>query len=56
MNLKLIQCEDWKAVHFKNRTILQSDKCIYPRDLWQILVTKIEVEPTEKAGHYRVVY
>ena len=28
--MKLINAKDWKAVHFENRTILKSDRNLYP--------------------------
>lgn len=29
--MKLIECKDWKAVHLQDRTILRSDRNLYPR-------------------------
>ena len=55
MKLKLIECEDWKAVHFKKRTVLRSDRCLYPEALWWALITEVDVEPTKTKGHYRVI-
>lgn len=28
--MKLVNANDWKAVHFQNRTILRSDRNLYP--------------------------
>ena len=32
--MKLIDTKDWKAVHFKDRTILRSDRNLYPEADW----------------------
>lgn len=48
-----LHTEEWKAVHFPDRTILKSDRDLFPRVDWEMLIYDIEVEPTETAGHYR---
>ena len=43
--MKLVNANDWKAVHFQNRTILRSDRNLYPEPDWWALVSTVEVEP-----------
>lgn len=53
--MKLINDPSWKAVHFKGRTILKSDKPLFPRIDWDYFVHELEVEPMKRPGHYRAV-
>lgn len=53
--MKLKELRDWKAVHFVNRTILRTDRNLYPESTWWALISSVEVEPMENAGHYRAV-
>lgn len=53
--MKLMQDNNWKAVHFKDRVILKADKALYPQTVWERLVNKLDVEPLPRAGHYRVI-
>ena len=46
--MKLIDTKDWKAVHFKDRTILRSDRNLYPEADWWALVSTVDVEPMNK--------
>lgn len=55
INMNLMHDNNWKALHFENGTILRTDKMEYPQAAWEYLVNKIEVEPMEEAGHYRVM-
>lgn len=49
-------CEvNWKAVHFKYRAILISDRLLFPRDKWEYLTNHVEVAPMKAKGHYRVL-
>lgn len=32
--MKLIECKDWKAIHLQDRTILRSDRNLYPESVW----------------------
>lgn len=52
--MTLASISDWKALHFNERTILQSDKELYSRVDWATLLL-MEVEPMKQLGHYRVV-
>ena len=47
--------KDWKAVHFKDRTILRSDRNLYPEADWWALVSTVDVEPMKEPGHFKVV-
>lgn len=53
--MKLIDAKDWKAVHFKDRTILRSDRNLYPEADWWALVSTVDVEPMKEPGHFKVV-
>ena len=53
--MKLIDTKDWKAVHFKDRTILRSDRNLYPESVWWGLIRMVEVEPMKESGHFKVV-
>lgn len=50
-----IDTKDWKAVHFKDRTILRSDRNLYPEADWWALVSTVDVEPMKEPGHFKVV-
>lgn len=52
--MKLGQIKNWKAVHMDNRTILKSDKSIYPNSTWKEIENLNVVEMKEK-GHYKVI-
>jgi len=52
--MKLCECKDWKAVHFKDRTILKAD-CRYMSAVMLHELAETEVEPiTNRKGHYKV--
>ena len=53
--MKLIETKNWKAVHFDDRTILKTDRNLYPEVLWWALVSAVEVEPMDELGHYRAL-
>lgn len=53
--MKLIETKNWKAVHLDNRTILRTDRNLYPEALWWALVSTVEVEPMDELGHYRAL-
>lgn len=53
--MKLNETKDWKAVHFEGRTILRSDRNLYPEADWWALVSSVEVEPMKQLGHYKAV-
>ena len=54
--MKLIDCKNWKAVHFDGRTILRSDKNLFPMSVWNELLNCTEVEEVYgNPGHYRVI-
>ena len=53
--MKLIDAKDWKAVHFGDRTILRSDRNLYPQADWGALVSSVDVEPMKEPGHFKVV-
>lgn len=53
--MKLVETNDWKAVHFKGRTILRADRNLYPESIWQHLIHDIEVKEDGNQGHYIVV-
>lgn len=53
--MKLIETNDWKAVHFKDRTIRRSDRNLYPESTWWYLIHDIEVKEDGNQGHYIVV-
>lgn len=53
--MKLINANDWKAVHFQDRTILRSDRNLYPEATWWGLISSVEVEPMNEPGHYKAV-
>lgn len=52
--MKLGQIKNWKAVHMEDRTILKSDKSIYPASTWKEIENLDVVEMKEK-GHYKVI-
>lgn len=54
--MKLIDAKDWKAVHFGDRTILRSDRNLYPEADWWALVSSVDVEPMKEPGHFKVVW
>ena len=41
--MKLMQDKNWKAVHFENKTVLSTDRNLYPQATWEYLVNKMEV-------------
>lgn len=53
--MKLNNDNNWIAVHFENRTVLKSDRNLYPQPTWEYLVNKLEVEPMDGAGHYKAL-
>lgn len=53
--MKLNNDNEWVAVNLGSRTILRSDRNLYPRPTWEYLVSKVEVEPTTEKGYYRVI-
>lgn len=53
--MKLINANDCKAVHFQDRTILRSDRNLYPEATWWGLISSVEVEPMNEPGHYKAV-
>ena len=53
--MKLINAKDWKAVHFENRTILKSDRNLYPEADWWALISSADVEPMDEPGHYKAI-
>lgn len=53
--MKLKECKDWKAVHFEDRAILRTDINLYSDAHWWSLISKVEVEPMETKGHYKVI-
>lgn len=53
--MKLVNDSNWKSVHFNDRTILKSDKQLFPKDKWQHLLNDVEVEPMKDKGQYRAV-
>ena len=54
--MKLIDCKNWKAVHFDERTILRSDKNLFPKSVWNELLNCTEVEEVSgNPAHYRVI-
>ena len=53
--MKLIDTKDWKAVRFKDRTILRSDRNLYPVADWGAVVASGDVEPMKEPGHFKVV-
>lgn len=53
--MKLIDTKDWKAVHFRDRTILRSDRNLYPESVWWGLIRMVEVEPMVEPGHYKAI-
>lgn len=52
--MKLGENKNWKAVHMEDRTILKSDKSIYPASTWKEIENLDVVEMKEK-GHYKVM-
>lgn len=50
--MKLIDIKNWKAIHFKDRTILNIDKNLYSKNEWNRLVN-LDVEPMQTSGHYK---
>ena len=53
--MNLIDDNDWRAVHFDDRTILSSDRQLYPKYTWEYLLNEVEVEPMKMDGHYKAV-
>lgn len=53
--MKLVNDNTWKAIHFQNRTILRSDRNLYPEPIWWELVSTVEVEPMDEPGHYKAI-
>ena len=54
--MRLVQANDWKAVHFNGgRVIMRKDRNLYPENTWWNLVNIIEVASMEQDGYYRVV-
>ena len=53
--MKLMQDNNWKAIHFDDRVILRADKTLYPQAMWERLVYELDVEPLPRAGHYRAI-
>ena len=53
--MKLIECKDWKVVHFQDRTIFRSDRNLYPESVWWGLIRMAEVEPMTESGHYKAI-
>ena len=53
--MKLIECKDWKAVHLQDRTILRSDRNLYPNPSGGGLIRMVEVEPMAESGHYKAI-
>lgn len=53
--MKLIEVKNWKAVHFEGRTILRTDRNLYPESTWRALVSTVEVEAMKEPGHYRAI-
>lgn len=45
----------WKAVHFKDRTILNIDRPLFPPDTWAYLTNCVEVEEMNDKGHFRAL-
>lgn len=52
--MKLKKNKNWKAVHMEDRTILKSDRPIYPASTWKEIENLDVVEMKEK-GHYKVI-
>lgn len=53
--MKLIDVKNWKALHLEGRVILKSDKSLYSKDIWQEIVTSVEVQAMDRAGHFKAV-
>ena len=53
--MKLKNINDWKAIHFEDRTILQEDAKYFPKDMWKRSINALDVEEMEEKGHYRVI-
>lgn len=53
--MKLINAKDWNAIHFENRTILKSDRNLYPEAVWWALISSVDVEPMDESGHYKAI-
>lgn len=53
--MRLCQDNNWKAVHFEDRTILKSDSWHFCKLDWEELIYDVEVEPMKAKGHYKVV-
>lgn len=51
--MKLCETKDWKAIHFTDRTILKSDKYLYPAATWNTLTCCIDVQKMNIPGHYK---
>lgn len=53
--MKLRNISDWKAIHFKDRTILREDEKYFPKDMWKRSISVLDVEEMNEKGHYRVI-
>lgn len=53
--MKLCETKDWKAIHFTDRTILKSDKYLYPTATWYTLTCCIDVQKMNIPGHYKPI-
>ncbi len=54
--MKLFETKNWKAIHFTDRTILKSDKNLYPKETWYALTHAIYVEEMDIPGHYKAIF
>lgn len=55
IKIKLCETKDWKAIHFTDRTILKSDKYLYPTATWYALTCCIDVQKMNTPGHYKPI-
>lgn len=55
IKMKLCETKNWKAIHFTDRTILKSDKYLYPTATWHTLTCCIDVQKTNIPGHYKPI-
>ena len=53
--MKLCETKNWKAIHFTDRTILKSDKYLYPAATWHTLTCCIDVQKMNIPGHYKPI-
>lgn len=53
--MKLFETKNWKAIHFTDRTILKSDKNLYPKETWYALTHVIDVKEMDMSGHYKPI-